>query len=187
MPTRSTDLSIFESRNGSRKTLQTCSLELIFESGTVHALRFEELQSIAPSDTPPCCTSSRKLGSGAIFSNANIAIGNLQWCSLDFQLILKIYQVPYLWVARQLKAHIPPIDSTDWYFESSKYELPTTSVSGRTKNRLHLLKIPIGFAMKSHCVLALENIAREPNFLRLVQHGGVSEGAIDCNSSKRNA
>ena len=100
MHTRRTKLSVFESQNGSGETLQTCSTELIFGPGTVRALGFEELRSIAPSDTPPCCTSPRKLGSRAIFSNANIEIGNLQWCSLDFQLNLKICQVPYLWVAR---------------------------------------------------------------------------------------
>ena len=53
MPTRRTKLSVFESQNGSEETLQTCPTELIFGPGTVGALRFEELQSIAPSDTPP--------------------------------------------------------------------------------------------------------------------------------------
>ena len=146
----STELSKTESQNRSRRMLQTCSAELIFEPGTVHALGFEELQSIAPPDTPPCCTSPRKLGSRAIFFNVNIEVGIVQWCSLDFQLNLKICQAPYLRVARQLKAHIPPTDSANWYFESSKYELPATSVSGRTKNQPHLLKISIVFAMKSY-------------------------------------
>ena len=85
------------------------------------------------------------------------------------------------------------------YFEDSKYQ-SVLSIGGiwafnclatqrygtwyifriNWKSKEHHCKLPIA-------MLALENIAHEPNFLELVQHGGVSEGAIDCNSSKRNA
>ena len=60
---------------------------------------------------------------------------------MGFSFKSEICQPPYLGVPRELGAHIAPIASTDEYFESSKYELPGTSVSGPTKNRLLWLKI----------------------------------------------
>ena len=92
----------------------------------------------------------------------------------DFHLNLRKFEPRYLGETRELKALIPPIDSTHGYYWSWKYELHTPTISGQTKNRFHLLKSPIVFPMYLHCNLVSKTIVHTPNNLGVALVGGLS-------------
>ena len=107
-----------------------------------------------------------KLGSEPTFWLSETKVSHLQWESLYFHLNLRNFELRYLGGTRELKALIPPIDSTHGHYGSWKYELPTPSVSGRTKNQYHCWS----FSMESHCNLQRDfpffGSSRPPNFGR---------------------
>ena len=112
-------------------------------------------------------------------------IGNLQWCSPNFQLNRKVLQPSYLREARELEAHIPPIGSTHGHYRSWKYELHTPTISGPTKNRFHLLKsLMVSYCKykgKSSFWTKCENLQTPRNF-DLVRKNGVPSGCITAKS-----
>ena len=183
----STELSKTESQNRSRRMLQTCSAELIFEPGTVHALGFEELQSIAPPGYTSMLHQPQKVGFASNIFPMQSSIGFHCKYNRNFEQMRSIfcsttYRCRWKLIFWGFKV---PISTIDWW--NMSFQLPRnpeirdlTYFAFNWKSKEHQCKPPIS-------MLTLKNIAREPNFLGLLRHGGVSGGAIDCNSSKPNA
>ena len=89
-------------------------------------------------------TSACMSGPSSFRNVGNLRLVCLQWDPLHFHDRQEIFEGAYLRDAMGYEAYIPPIDSAHGHIGSWKYELATTSVSGRTKNRDDSWSFPLG-------------------------------------------
>ena len=98
--------------------------------------------------------------------------------TMEFSIKSKIFQHSYLGEARELEAHIPPIVSTLWYYRSPKYELHTPSVSGQTKNRVHVSEIRSNSPLWTPKEITSWKYPQSPRNFGLVRKNDVSKGSV---------